>query len=211
MTLKIKKEIIFTAKKLVDIGFNLGAEGNLSIRTNTDIYITPSGIDAYNLNDKQICVLDQTGKLESKNKPSSETNLHMMLYKKRKDINAIVHTHSTWASILSCLRIKIPSFHYMIAEFGGNEIPCAKYSTFGTLELAQNVTKALGNKKGCLISNHGQITVGKNLEEAFYLSKSMEKLSKQFYFCNLSKNTKLLDKLEMDKVIKLFKTYKVKH
>ena len=86
MTLKIKKEIIFTAKKLVDIGFNLGAEGNLSIRKNKDIYITPSGIDAYNLNDKQICVLDQTGKLESKNKPSSETNLHMMLYKKRKDI-----------------------------------------------------------------------------------------------------------------------------
>ena len=63
MTLRIKKEIIFTAKKLVDIGFNLGAEGNLSIRKNKDIYITPSGIDAYNLNDKQICVLDQTGKL----------------------------------------------------------------------------------------------------------------------------------------------------
>ncbi len=211
MTLKIKKEIVFTAKKLVDIGFNLGAEGNLSIRKNKNIYITPSGIDAYDLTIKQICILDQTGKLKSKSKPSSETNLHLMLYENRKDINAIVHTHSTWASILSCLRIKIPSFHYMIAEFGGNEIPCSKYSTFGTLELAKNVTKALGNKKGCLISNHGQITVGENLEEAFYLSKSIEKLSKQFYFCYLSQNTKLLDKSEMNKVIKLFKTYKAKH
>ena len=211
MTLKIKKEIIFTAKKLVDIGFNLGAEGNLSIRKNKNVYITPSGIDAYNLNEKQICILDSTGKLESKGKPSSEANLHMMLYENRKDINAIVHTHSNWASILSCLRIKIPPFHYMIAELGGNEIQCAEYSTFGTLKLAKNVTKALGNKKGCLISNHGQITVGESLEEAFYLSKSIEKLSKQFYFCNLSKNTKFLGKSEMSKVIKLFKTYKAKH
>ena len=133
-----------------------------------------------------------------------------MIYKKRSEVNAIVHCHSNWASVISCLRQKIPSFHYMVAEFGGRDIRCSKYATFGSKKIAKNVFDASIKRKGCIIANHGQICFGFDLDEAFHLSLALEKLSKQFYFCLLTDKNKLLTKIEMNKVIKLFDTYKVR-
>ena len=96
----------------------------------------------------------------------------------------------------------------MIAEFGGDDIKCAKYATFGTNSLAKNVLKALETRKGCLMENHGQLTIGKNIEEAISLTEALEKLSKQFFMCNLSDSLKLINKTEMKKVISLFNAYK---
>tara|TARA_B100000886_G_C20305038_1_gene441364 strand:- start:468 stop:767 length:300 start_codon:yes stop_codon:yes gene_type:complete len=96
----------------------------------------------------------------------------------------------------------------MVAEFGGDNILCADYATFGTDELGDKTVKALKGRRGCLLSNHGQVTIGKNLDEAFNLSKALEKISKQFYFCYLSKNCNILNKKEMKKIVKLFSNYK---
>ena len=147
----------------------------------------------------------------SRTKPSSEVDLHLMLYKNEEDIGSVVHCHSDWASTLSCLRKDILQFHYMVAEFGGNDIKCAEYATFGTKKLAKNVLKAIKKRKGCLMANHGQICVGKNLEEASHLSIALEKLSKQYFFCLLSKKFKMLSDLEMKEVLKSFSGYKLKH
>ena len=83
----------------------------------------------------------------SRTKPSSEVDLHLMLYKNREDIGSVVHCHSDWASTLSCLRKDILQFHYMVAEFGGRDIKCAEYATFGTKKLAKNVLKAIKKEK----------------------------------------------------------------
>ena len=99
----------------------------------------------------------------------------------------------------------------MVAEFGGNDIKCAEYATFGTRKLAKNVLKVLKERNGCLISNHGQLTIANNLNNALDLAVSLEKLSKQYYFCSFLKNTKILSSKEMHKVLKLFKDYKIKH
>ena len=133
-----------------------------------------------------------------------------MLYKNRAEISSIVHCHSDWASTLSCLRKKYSQFHYMVAEFGGKDIKCAKYATFGTKKLAKNVIKAIKNRKGCLLANHGQICVGKNLEEASHLSIALEKISKQYFFCLLSKKFKMLTNNEMSEVLESFSDYKTK-
>ena len=99
----------------------------------------------------------------------------------------------------------------MIAEFGGKDIKCSKYATFGSEKLSKYVNKVLHNRKGCLIANHGQITMASNLEEALDLSVALEKLSEQYYFLRITEKTKLLSEQEMRKVVKLFKDYKVKH
>jgi len=99
----------------------------------------------------------------------------------------------------------------MVAEFGGNDVKCSEYATFGTRKLANNVLKVIKDRNGCLISNHGQITIAGNLNDALNLAISLEKLSKQYYFCKLLKRTKILSSQQMNKVQELFKDYKLKH
>ncbi|MEL0125058.1 MAG: class II aldolase/adducin family protein [Alphaproteobacteria bacterium] len=209
--MRFKKEIIDASKYLLQLQFNIGSEGNISYRQKNEIYITPSGIKTSNLKPKDISKVDLNGKVLNKNKPSSEILLHTWIYRNHKDIRAVVHSHSKWASILSCMRISIPSFHYMVAEFGGNNIKCSKYATFGTEKLSRYVNDVLHKRKGCLIANHGQVTIGCNLEEAVDLSIALEKLSEQFYYLWITKQTKLLSDKEMRKIVKLFEDYKAKH
>ena len=209
--MRFKKEIIDASKHLLQLQFNIGSEGNVSYRQKNEIYITPSGIKTSNLEPKDISKVDLNGKVLNKNKPSSEILLHSWIYRNHKDIRAVVHSHSKWASILSCMRISIPSFHYMVAEFGGNNIKCSKYATFGTEKLSKYVNEVLHKRKGCLIANHGQVTIGCNLEEAVDLSIALEKLSEQFYYLWITKQTKLLSDKEMRKIVKLFEDYKAKH
>ena len=209
--MRFKKEIIDASKYLLQLQFNIGSEGNISYRQKNEIYITPSGIKTSNLKPKDISKVDLNGKVLNKNKPSSEILLHTWIYRNHKDIRAVVHSHSKWASILSCMRISIPSFHYMVAEFGGNNIKCSKYATFGTEKLSKYINEVLHKRKGCLIANHGQVTIGCNLEEAVDLSIALEKLSEQFYYLWVTKQTKLLSDKEMRKIVKLFEDYKAKH
>ena len=209
--MRFKKEIIDASKYLLQLQFNIGSEGNISYRQKNEIYITPSGIKTSNLKPKDISKVDLNGKVLNKNKPSSEILLHSWIYKNHKHIRAVVHSHSKWASILSCMRISIPSFHYMVAEFGGNDIKCSKYATFGSEKLSKYVNKVLHKRKGCLIANHGQVTIGDSLEEAVDLSIALEKLSEQFYYLLITKQTKLLSNEEMRKIVKLFEDYKAKY
>ena len=209
--MRFKKEIIDASKYLLQLQFNIGSEGNISYRKKNEIYITPSGIKTSNLEPKDISKVDLNGKVLNKKKPSSEILLHSCIYRNHKDIRAIVHSHSKWASILSCMRISIPSFHYMVAEFGGHNIRCSKYATFGTEKLSKYVNEVLHKRKGCLIANHGQVTIGCNLEEAVDLSIALEKLSEQYYYLWITKQTKLLSDKEMRKIVKLFEDYKAKH
>jgi len=209
--MRFKKEIIDASKYLLQLQFNIGSEGNISYREKNQIYITPSGIKTSNLKPKDISKVDLNGKVLNKNNPSSEILLHSWIYRNNKDIKAVVHSHSKWASILSCMRINIPAFHYMVAEFGGSNIKCSRYATFGSEKLSKYVSKALSNRRGCLIANHGQVTIANDLEEAIDLSIALEKLSEQYYFLKIAEKVRLLSETEMSKIVKLFKDYKVKH
>ena len=118
----LKNDIVYISKKTLDLGLNNGSEGNVSVRRNDTIFITPSGIETASLNESLISEVDINGNVKNKKKPSSEILLHLNIYRNRPEISSIVHCHSIWASILSCSRKKIPAFHYMVAEFGGNDI-----------------------------------------------------------------------------------------
>ncbi len=209
--LTLRNSIIKNIKILIEKNLNIGSEGNISQRVKNGFFISPSGINPKKIKVKDVSFISLDGKFTGKSKPSSEWKMHLKIYNEFKNVNSIVHSHSIYASVLSCSRESIPPFHYMVAEFGGNNIKCSKYAVFGSKKIAKNVSLALKNRKACLISNHGQITIGKNIEEAMELSEALEKISKQFFLCKLLKKYKLLSYPEMSEVIKLFDDYKSTH
>ena len=140
--------------------------------------------------------------------PSSEWRFHRDIYLDRRDAQAIVHAHSPHATAVSTHGKSIPPFHYMIALAGGEDIKCAEYATFGTKELSNNVIKALKNRSACLMSNHGQVAFGKNLEEAFDLAQEVENICHQYTIALKLGNPKILSFEEMKKVLEKAKDYK---
>ena len=197
--------------KLNTLGLNHGATGNCSIRKEEGFLISPSGISNDSLKSEHIVLMKMDGTLVNPKKlqPSSDWLFHRDIFTSRKDVNAVVHTHSVYASALSVLGAAIPQFHYMIAVTGGKEIPCAQYAMFGTQELSDNILKSLGKQKACLMSNHGLITVGTDLKEAVDIAEEVEHLSKMYVIANMPRKPHLLSDEEMDDVLKRFQSYGV--
>ena len=197
--------------KLNTLGLNHGSTGNCSIRKEEGFLISPSGIRNDSLKSEHIVLMKMDGTLVNPKKlqPSSEWLFHRDIFTSRKDVNAVVHTHSVYASALSVLGAAIPQFHYMIAVTGGKEIPCAQYAMFGTQELSDNILKSLGKQKACLMSNHGLITVGTDLKEAVDIAEEVEHLSKMYVKANMPRKPHLLSDEEMDDVLKRFQSYGV--
>ena len=206
---KIKAEIIKYSKKLNIKKLSALRSGNISIRFKDGFLITPSGKKYSTLKNKDIVFVTLDGKFDKKKGiPSSEWKFHQDIYKNKKEAKAIVHAHSTFATALSTHNKGIPSFHYMVALAGGHDIKCAKYATYGTRELSRNILKALKNRSACLISNHGQIVFGNNLDEAFELAEEVDNLAKQYMKALTIGRPKILSVNEMKKVLVKSRNYK---
>ena len=203
-----KKEVIKFAKLLNHRKLSALRSGNISLRHKNGFLITPSGKKYSSLKVKDIVFVNLKGEFNKKQKPSSEWRFHQDIYISKTKAKAIVHSHSTNATALSTHNKKIPSFHYMVALAGGSDIKCAKYATYGTRELSKNILKALKDRFACLIANHGQITFGSSLAEAFELAEEVDNLAKQYIKALLLGRPKLLSLNEMKKVLNKSKTYK---
>lgn len=188
-------------------GLNQGKSGNISARTEDGFAITASGV-AYDLMDENHIVdLALDGSQKGKFLPSSEWRMHRDIYTARPEAMAVVHTHSPHTTALSCLRMDVPAFHYMIAVAGGNSIRCADYATFGTPELSHNMLVALEGRSACLLANHGMICFGADLRAAFGLAVEVEALCRQFIAASQLGNPHILDDAQMKDVLERFKTY----
>jgi len=165
--------------------------------------ITPSSMDYQNLTPDDIVAMDfDTTWFATNNlRPSSEWRLHLDILNHRPDVNAIVHTHSTYATALSTHRRGIPPFHYMVAVAGGHDIRCAPYSTFGGQGLSDNAVAALDGRKACLLANHGVVSVGSDLSSALSLAVQVEDLARQYLEAHSLGEPLLLSAAEMDAVL----------
>ena len=207
-THKLRDEIIATVVKFNRSGLSFGRSGNVSTRTTLGFLITPSGVAYEDLQADDLNELDMASNvIAGSMKPSSEWRMHRDIYQSREDVNAIVHVHSPYATGVACTRKPIPAFHYMITVLGGDSIPCAKYATFGTEELARNVLAALEDNMACLLANHGQIALGEDLETAFRYAGEVENLAQQYCISLQAGGPILLDDEEMKVNIEKFKTY----
>ena len=207
---KLRKKIIALCLQMNATGLNQGTSGNISARYKKYMLITPSGIPYEDLKPADIArmkVDSDEFKWTGPSKPSSEWHFHRAILKAKPDVHAIVHTHSTYATVVSIARVNIPACHYMIAAFGGNTVRCAQYETFGTAELSASMLTALEDRTACLLANHGMVAGGKNLDNAMWAAVELETLSRQYYHAKLAGNMVILPDDEMARVLEKFKYY----
>ena len=211
-TLEKRKEVIKYSIKLNTTNLSPLRSGNISVRSDEDgiqgFLITPSGKKYDTLKEDDIVFVSSNGNHDTNLKPSSEWRFHKDIYLKKPDAKAIVHAHSPHAAAVSAHGKDIPAFHYMIALAGGDSIKCAKYATFGTQELSDHIIDALENRKACLMSNHGQVAFGENLESAFELAEELENICHQYINTIKLGDPKILSSSEMDVILEKVKNYK---
>ncbi len=180
---RLRHEVVACCRELDASGLNRGSSGNVSARAGDIMLITPSSVPPADLTPELIArlPLDQGGAWEGPAKPSSEWRFHLDLMRARPDVGAIVHTHAPFSTILAIARRPIPAVHYMIAAFGGPDIRCSDYATFGTAELSDHVVTAMKGRNGCLMANHGMLVAGPNLTRTTWLAHELEALAHQHY------------------------------
>ena len=188
---KERQEIVNFARKIYRKGFVTGISGNLSIRVNDKyLLITPKSKCYEKIKISDIVLIDLNGKIiEGETEPSSEKKLHIEIYKARKDINAIIHTHSTYTCILAAKELSLPVILDEQKDVLGGEIKVAKYAPCGSNELAIEAVNALRDKKGVILAKHGAVAVGKSMHEAFYICELIERLSKIYLYMKLIEKT----------------------
>lgn len=177
---KERNLIAQSGKKLISSGLTKGTSGNISIFNRNEglMAISPSGMDYFEVQPEDVVVMRLDGSaVEGVRKPSSEYHLHSLVYQCREDVSAVVHTHSTNASVMSVLGRSLPAVHYMLAITGSFEVPCAAYETFGTEALAKSAAAAMGKGKACFLANHGLLTCGVSLRQAMSVAENVEWIS----------------------------------
>lgn len=205
--LPLRRSLLGISGKLVDIGLNRGTSGNCSVRSGKGFLITPSGMPIEEMSPESMVEMDFSGRILSLGNPSSEWRFHRDIFDTRKDAGAIIHTHSTYATALACLRRDIPAFHYMIAVAGGDSISCSPYRLFGSQELSDVALEALDGRKACLLANHGMIAIGRDLDDALAVAVEVESLSEQYLKALQVGEPVLLSQDEMNAVIEKFQGY----
>ena len=204
----LAQKIIDTCLEMTRLGLNQGTAGNVSVRFEEGMLITPTGTPYHLLTPEQIVYVDGNGKHESNKLPSSEWQFHLAVYQTRPEANAVVHNHSIHCAGLSILERPIPAIHYMVAVGGTDHIPCVPYATFGTRKLAEYVAQGIQQSKAILLAHHGLITCGENLDKALWLAQEVEVLA-AWYLKLLATGLEipLLSKAQMDEVLAKFHTY----
>ena len=191
--------IVHHAGLLRPDGLVVGTAGNLSIRSDDLVAITPSSVDYDALDAGLICVVGLDGEIvEAARAPSSELPMHLAVYG-ATDAAAIVHTHAPYATTLATVVDELPAIHYMIAELGG-PVRVAPYATFGSDELAASVMDALDGRSAVLLGNHGTLTIGDSLEQAYWRSVLLEWLAALYYRAMQLGEPRLLPGEEIDRV-----------
>jgi L-fuculose-phosphate aldolase len=201
MTLRLREDLVATARRMSELGLTPGMSGNVSVRSPVGMLVTPSGMPYAGLvaDDAVELRMDGTAR-PGQRAPSTEWRLHRDILAARKDVGAIVHTHSLYCTTIATLRRPIPALHYMVVLAGSDEIPCAEYATFGSPDLAVAAVRALGAGNACLLANHGMVALGETLDAALRLAAEVETLAAQYWHAAQIGQPHILDRDELLRV-----------
>lgn len=203
---KEREDVVKYCQKLITTGLTKGTGGNISIynRDQQLMAISPSGIDYFETEPEDIVVIDINGKIvDGKRKSSSEHELHRIFYVKRDDIDAVVHTHSIYSTVLATLRQPLPASSYLVA-FSGLDVRCADYASFGSVELAELTFDAMIDRYAVFMANHGLLTGGKDILNAFNIAEQIEHCAEVYVKARSIGEPVILDEEEMTKMIYKF-------
>ena len=207
---QLREAIIAKCRWMNASGLNQGTSGNISARYGEEMLITPSAVPYDAMKPEMIASMPLEGEYGAWRgplMPSTEWRFHLDIMRARADVGAIVHTHSTYATVLAIARKSIPACHYMMAAFGGTDIRCAGYARYGTKELSELALAALEGRSGCLLANHGMIAVGANLDKAMWLAVELETIARQYYLSLALDHRFILSEEEIAETARGFSTY----
>lgn len=203
----LRQEIIATALKMQSLGLNQGTAGNLSVRCDDHLLITPTGQRYDTMREEDLVELKMDGSVIGPGTPSSEWRIHRDILASQSDVSVVLHAHPVSATALACLRREIPAFHYMVAVAGGDSIRCAPYARFGTEALSMHALTALSGRRACLLANHGIVSLGTSLTNALALAVEVESLSAMYLAALAVGEPHVLSAAEMQEVLQAFTTY----
>ena len=205
-----RRALVEASIDLVRAGLNAGTAGNISVRYDGGMLITPSGTPPARVSPAMIAAVPLDGesgneiKWVGPSEPSSEWRLHRDILSHRPDIGAVVHTHSMFATVLATQHRAIPALHYMIAIFGVPTIRCTPYAPFGTQALSDLTVEYLGAGHGVLLGNHGMVATGVTLEQAMWRAGELEALAKMYYLASTGGTPVVLSNEEVQRTIERF-------
>jgi len=202
-----RETVVQAVRQLDALGLNRGSTGNASVRSAAGMWITPSGASAADLTVGDLVHVAVGHQVQGRWQPSSEWQFHQAIYAGRSDVNAVVHTHSTYATALACHSRALPPFHYMVAVAGVDAVPCVPYHTFGSEALSLAVVEGLQQGNACLIAHHGLVTCGRTMAQAMRVAIEIESLCQTYLAALVLGEPAHLSGDEMARVIEKFKTY----
>ena len=201
-----REDLIAYGRRMAPDRLATGTGGNLSCRVGDVVAITPRGVGYDVMEPEHICLVTLDGEpIDARLGPSSELPMHLSVYD-RSDAAAVVHTHSEYATILGTLIDELPPIHYLISLLGG-PVRVAPYATPGSADLADHMAKALQGRTAVLLGNHGTITTGETLDQAYSRALLLEWLCGLYYRARLFGEPRLLDDDEIDKVARQLQHY----
>lgn len=205
---QLRHAIVGVYVALAKLGMNEGSAGNVSARYGAGMLITPSGCTSDSLRPSHVVSMDLAGNALGRMRPSSEWAMHAAVYAKVPTAKAVIHSHADYCVALACVRRKIPAFHYMVRYFGGDDVPCVGYATFGTRQLGAAAGAALKRHTACLLANHGMLARGATLRAAYDTACMLETLARQYWLTLCAGRPVLLSRKNMAEVAERFRDYR---
>jgi len=195
---QIKQEILKGGERLLKEGLVARTWGNISIRVDENhMLITPSGRPYEELTlDDIVLVNYHTSKHEGSVKPSSEKELHCEIYRTRKEVHAVIHTHQMNASTVATAHREVPPILDDMTQIIGPSVRVAEYALPSTKKITKKTVKALKGRNAALMANHGAVCVGRDLDEAFVVCQVLEKACKAFIEAEFLGGAKSINKFE---------------
>jgi len=207
----LRQQIIDTCRQLEARGLNQGTSGNVSVRCGADtaagFFLTPTSLPYDRMVPEDVVHVTLDGRCTGRCRPSSELPFHLAIMQQRPDAVAVIHTHSTHVTTMACLRKDIPAVHYLVGLFGGNNLRCAEYATFGTPELSANLLRALAGRRAALMANHGLVVIGSDLPQALALTAEAETLATIYWRALCAGAPAILPDAEMAIVVNKFRDF----
>ena len=176
----LRAELAAQYRRTCELKLNELASGNLSCRCGEGMLISPTGASAESISEDAVVYVSPAGRWEAGLLPSTEWLMHQAIYQRHPEARAVVHTHSDYCVAVACHGQPLPGFHYLVGVFGGDDVPCVPYFTFGSQALADHAAAALGARTACLLANHGMICRGRSLRSAVALAHRLEIMCRQY-------------------------------
>lgn len=199
---QIKNNICEIGRRMYTKGFVAGNDGNISVRTkNGEIWTTPTGVSKGYMEPDMLVKLSPEGDIiEGNLKPSSEIKMHLAVYRERPDVNAVVHTHSPYATAFACSNIKPDNRILAEALLFLGSLHLVEYATPSTNEVPDNLKKYLRGNNAFLLQNHGALTIGSDLTRAYFTTENLEHFCKIYFILSQLGNKSIISEENIAKL-----------